>query len=149
MSPREYSIVLALHVAALLAAFGMSFVAPVLVPYIRKAHPSALAAVHDAQRRIEIRIVLPAIALIFLFGAWMASDRDYWSESWVSVPLLILLVIFVIGHLVTRMLKRMTALAGEQQSAEPSDEYDVLYGRYIAAELMIVVLVLVAVYFMT
>src|SRR5919112_46761 len=88
-----YSVVLALHIMAVVAAFGLPLAYPLLVPYVRRAHPGALGAVHDVQYRLNQRVTAPGTVLILLFGAYMASKEDLWGEVWVIVPLTILIVI--------------------------------------------------------
>src|SRR6476619_6933775 len=99
----SYSVVLALHIIAVTVAFGFSLLAPIYVPYVRREHPRALAALHDVQYRIETRVTGPAITLLFLFGAYMASKNDLWSESWVQIPITLLVAIAIGGVLVIRM----------------------------------------------
>ena len=81
-----YDIVLSIHVMAVVAAFGVWFAYPLLVT-------RGDAAAHRAQVRVARLVVTPAGTLALLAGVYLASDRSYWSEVWVSVPLLILIVL--------------------------------------------------------
>ena len=81
-----YDVVLSIHVMAVVAAFGVWFAYPLLV--VRGD-----AAAHRAQVRVARMVVTPAGSLALLAGVYLASDRSYWSEVWVSVPLVILIVL--------------------------------------------------------
>ena len=81
-----YDVVLSIHVMAVVAAFGVWFAYPLLV--VRGD-----AAAHRAQVRVARMVVNPAGSLALLAGVYLASDRSYWSEVWVSVPLVILIVL--------------------------------------------------------
>ena len=81
-----YDVVLSIHVMAVVAAFGVWFAYPLLV--VRGD-----AAAHRAQVRVARMVVNPAGTLALLAGVYLASDRSYWSEVWVSVPLVILIVL--------------------------------------------------------
>lgn len=56
-----------------------------------------MPAIHDVQHRLNQWLTAPGTVLIFAFGAYLATKRDYWGEPWVLVPLGILLVIAVVG----------------------------------------------------
>jgi len=150
----SYSVVLALHIIAVTVAFGFSLLAPVYVPYVRRAHPQALAALHDVQYRMETRVTGPAIVLLFLFGAYMAGENDLWSESWVQVPITLLVAIAIGGVFTIKTIKRMAAIAHAGITAsggdeiDLGDEYEQLYGRYLVVQSLLCTLVLVAVFYM-
>lgn len=150
----SYSVVLALHIMAVTVAFGFSLLAPVYVPYVRRAHPRALAALHDVQYRIETRVTGPAITLLFLFGAYLASKNDLWSESWVQIPLTLLVAITIGGVVTIKTIKRMAAIARSGIAASSDgevvlgDEYEQLYGRYLVVQSLLCAMVLVAVFVM-
>ena len=153
-----YDVVKALHVMVVVAAFGLPLAYPLLVPYARRAHPRAMPAVHDFQYRLNNRLTAPGTVLILLFGAYMATDRELWSESWVTVPLVLLLLIGGIGGaIVVPATKRLAELATRDitradapgDTVTFSDEYEAQYRRYIRAEMLLGALVLTAVFFMT
>jgi uncharacterized membrane protein len=151
-----YSVVLALHIMAVVAAFGLPLAYPLLVPYARRAHPRAMPAVHDVQYRLNQRVTAPGTAAILVFGIYLASKGDYWSKVWVSVPLLILIVIGGVGGaVIVPSLRRLTELAradieaaGEDGQVRFGAAYEALYRRYMTAERVLGVLVLVAIFFM-
>jgi hypothetical protein len=111
--------------------------------------------VHDVQHRLNIRLTGPGTVLILVFGAYMASKHHLWGEAWVAVPVAILAVIAVVGGAVIVPASRhMANLARADVDASAggtvawSAEYERVYGRYMAAELLLGALVLVAIFFM-
>jgi hypothetical protein len=133
-----YDVVLSIHVMAVIAAFGVWFAYPLLVP-------RGDAAAHRAQVRVARMVVTPAGTLALLAGIYLASDRSYWSEVWVSVPLVILVVLMGItgGYFIPRQ-QRLAALA----EAGAGPEYAALATQVTRVALAAAALVLVAVFFM-
>ena len=153
-----YDVVKALHIIAVVGAFGLPLAYPLLVPYARRVHPTAMPAVHDIQHRLNNYITAPGTVLILLFGAYMASDRDLWGETWVTIPLVILVAIGGIGGaLVVPATKRLAELARRDltRAEAPGDtvtfspEYDREFRRYLQFETLLGALVIVAVVLMT
>jgi len=133
-----YDVVLSIHVVAIIAAFGVWFAYPLLVP-------RGDAAAHRAQVRVARLVVNPAGTLALLAGVYLASDRSYWGEVWVGVPLAILVV--VLGITGSYFLPRQKRLA-ELAEAGAGPEYTALAGQVTRVVLTAAALVLVAVFFM-
>jgi uncharacterized membrane protein len=146
-----YGVVLAVHIMAVVVAFGTMFAYPAFIPWARKNHPDAMPVVHELSGRIGQRVTSPAMVLVLLAGVYLASDADAWSETWVSVPLVILLVIGGLGGMFFAPNDRkLGALATRDlaNSGKLSAEYDALFARVAAAGLIVCALVLVAIFFM-
>jgi small-conductance mechanosensitive channel len=134
-----YDVVLSVHVMAIVIAFGVWFAYPLLVT-------GRDAASHRAQVRIARVVVTPAATIALLAGAYLATDRSYWSEPWVSVPLLILVVLLGLnGAYFTPRHRRLAALA---EAGGAGDEYAALAARVARMYLACMGLVLIAVFFM-
>jgi hypothetical protein len=133
-----YDIVLSIHVMAVVAAFGVWFAYPLLVT-------RGDAAAHRAQVRVARLVVTPAGTLALLAGVYLASDRSYWSEVWVSVPLLILIVLLGItgAYFVPRQ-QRLAELA----EAGAGPEYSALAVQVSRVAFAAAGLVVVAIFFM-
>jgi uncharacterized membrane protein len=152
----SYSVVLALHIMAVVSAFGLPLSYPMLLPCVRSRHARAMPAVHDVQRRLNQRLTAPGTVLILAFGAYLAGKHHYWGKVWVDVPLAILVVIGAVGGAyIAPTCRRMAALARADVEATPAggevgwgSEYAVLYRRYLAVEALLGALVLVAIFFM-
>jgi uncharacterized membrane protein len=146
-----YGVVLAVHIMAVVVAFGTMFAYPAFIPWARKNHPDAMPVVHELSGRIGQRVTSPAMVLVLICGAYLASDADAWSEVWVSVPLVILIVIGGLGGMFFAPNERkLSALATRDLAAngELSAEYDALFQRVAIAGLTVCTLVLVAIFFM-
>jgi hypothetical protein len=133
-----YDVVVAIHVMAIIAAFGIWFAYPLLVP-------QGDAAAHRAQARVARLVVTPAGTLALLAGIYLASDRSYWDQSWVGIPLLILIVLMGItgGYFIPRQL-RLADLA----EAGSGPEYAALARQVARVAMVAAGLVLIAVFFM-
>jgi uncharacterized membrane protein len=137
-----YDVVKALHIMAVVGAFGLPLAYPMLFAYAQKRHGPQLGALHDIQLRLNQRITGPGTVLILVFGIYLASKGDYWSKVWVTVPLIILIVIGGVGGaLINPSVRRLSELAG-------TPGYAGEYKRYLRFEILLGVLVLVAIFFM-
>jgi uncharacterized membrane protein len=153
----SYLVVQSLHVMAVVAAYGLPMAYPLLLPYLRRRHPRAMPGVHEVQHRLNRRLTGPGTALILAAGVYMVSKHDLWGEAWVAVPVAIMAVIVVVGGgFIVPVSKKMAGLArtdvdsaqGGAGSLTWSAEYDRTFARYLSAEILLGVLVLVAVFFM-
>jgi uncharacterized membrane protein len=147
-----YSVVLSVHVMAVVVAFGTSFAYPVFMPWARRNHPQAMPVIHAMSDRIGKLVMSPALALVLIAGIYLASDADVWSESWVTVPLVILIVIGGLGGMFFAPNERkLGALATRDLAAGGgalSAEYDALFRRVAVAGYAVCALVLIAIFFM-
>jgi hypothetical protein len=133
-----YDVVLSIHVMAVVAAFGVWFAYPLLVA-------RADAGAHRAQVRVSRAVVTPAGTLALLAGVYLASDRSYWSEVWVSVPLVILIVL--LGITGAYFIPRQQRLA-ELAEAGSGPEYAALARQVARVAFLAAGLVVVAILFM-
>jgi hypothetical protein len=133
-----YDVVVSIHVMAVIAAFGIWFAYPLLVP-------RGDAAAHRAQVRVARLVVTPAGTLALLAGIYLASDRSYWDRSWVGIGLVILIVLM--GITGAYFIPRQQRLA-ELADAGAGPEYDALAAQVARVALAAAGLVLVAVFFM-
>jgi hypothetical protein len=147
-----YDVVLAVHIASIVLAFGVTFAYPIMGAYVTSRSPEALPALHGAQARVGQFLIFPFGVLALVSGAYMASDRDYFGETWVVVPLLILLVILAAGALFFGPTEqRLQALAERDlaQDGKLGPEYEAVLGQLKVAGTIAPLLVLVAIFFMT
>lgn len=153
----SYLVVQSFHVMAVVAAYGLPMAYPMLLPYVRRKHPRAMPGLHDVQYRLNQRLTGPGTVIVLAAGVYMASKRDLWGETWVTVPVAIMAVIVVLGGgFVVPSTRRMAELSRSDVEAAPegatavswSAGYDRAYSRYMAAEILLAVLALVAIFFM-
>ena len=121
-----YDVVVALHVMTVVIAFGVTFVYPAIIPWFVKAHPEAMPAVHEMQVRVGRLVITPFATLALLTGIYLAADRDLFSETWVTIPMVILIVLLGLGGaFFTPREKQLGAIARRDLDAGGglSDEY--------------------------
>ncbi|MEA2478880.1 MAG: hypothetical protein QOJ07_802 [Thermoleophilaceae bacterium] len=150
-----YDAVKAVHVMAVIAAYGLPLAYPMLLPYVRRRHPRAMPGLHDVQHRLNIRLTGPGTVLVLVLGSYMASKQHLWGETWVTIPLAILAAIAVFGAYIVKATGELSELARVDVEAAPAGgavafgaDYQRTYRRYMAVEIFLGVLVLVAVFVM-
>lgn len=146
-----YSVVLSVHIMAVVVAFGVSFAYPAFMPWARRAHPQAMPVIHELSGRLGRLVMTPAMVVVLAAGIYLASDADVWSETWVSVPLLILIIIGALGGMVFAPSERKLAELARRDldgGGELSAEYDALFRRVAFFGFITMALVLIAIFFM-
>ena len=146
-----YDVVVTLHVICVVIAFGVAFVYPAIIPWFVKTHPEAMPAVHEMQVRVGRLIITPFATLALLTGIYLAADRDLFKETWVSVPMLILIVLLGLGGaFFTPREKELGALARRDLDAGGgfSDEYAAKAKTVGMVGALSSALILIAIFFM-
>ena len=105
-----YSVVVALHIIAVVAAYGLPLSAPLIVPYVRRHHPDALPGLHAAQHFVNNAITGPFTVLLLAFGLYLATDGDRWGDPFVTIGIGAVAIIAVVGGGV--VVPAVKALAG-------------------------------------
>jgi hypothetical protein len=150
-----FEVVLALHILAVVIAFGATFAYPILLGAISKADTRALAALYRAIHAISRRVIMPGLAAIVIFGIYLASHLHVWSAFYVQWGLGVSLVIGAIeGMVVSPSEKRLIAVA-DAELASAGDgpvtagaEHESLVRRVGAIGALLDLLVVVTIYFM-
>jgi hypothetical protein len=141
-----YDVVLFVHVLAVVVAFGVTFTYPIFYAVAARAQGPQRAAIHRVQQRIGRTYLSFGLLVVVLAGAYLASDRDLWSEPWVSGPLVIAIVIGGVGGgFLSPRETRLVDLAG----SGPEGEYRKVLGQARLASYSLSLLVLVAIFLMT
>jgi uncharacterized membrane protein len=121
-----YSVVVWIHVVAVVSAFGTVYAYPLLAAALR--HAGALPVFHSMQAVIWSRVVTPAMVVVLIAGVYLATDADAWSEAWVSGGLVGLVLLFAIAGIATGWERQAAQLAS---TSDPG--YDALASRSRAA----------------
>ena len=137
-----YDVVLWVHIGAVVVAFGGVFTYPVWFSMVRGWNPDQRGAFHAAQSRIGQFVISPGLVVIIAAGAYLASDRHYWSESWVTVPLIIAILLGALGGVYFAPRERRL---GELRQGP---EYDGLFVQVRNVSYAAMLLVLIAAFFM-
>lgn len=150
-----FDIVLAVHIMAVVFAFGATLAYPVLLGTISKADSRALPALYKALHAISTRVIMPGLAVILIAGIYMASDHKLWSEFFVQWGLGVVVVIGAVeGMFLSPNEKRLCEIADRDLAASgpgefaPSTEHDALVKRIGATGALMDLLVLVTILFM-
>jgi hypothetical protein len=150
-----YDVVLAVHIAAVVFAFGATFAYPVLLGTIAKADSRALPALYKALHAISTRVIMPGLTVVLICGIYMASDAKLWSEFFVQWGLAVVVVIGAVeGMFLSPNEKRLCAVADRDLAASgagtfaPSAEHDALVKKIGGVGALMDGLVLLTILFM-
>jgi hypothetical protein len=151
-----FEIVIALHILAVVFAFGATFAYPVLLGAVTKADPRALPALYRALHAISQRVIMPGVAAIAVFGIYLASDLHLWSAFFVQWGLGVVIVIGAVegaylGPRERRLIEvadRDVATAGDQGAVAFSAEHDSLVRQVGGVGALMDLLVVITIFFM-
>src|ERR1700704_3522494 len=99
-SLRFYDIVVFVHIATVVTAFGVTFVYPLIVPLTARSAPDKLPWLHRMQDEIGKKVITPSAAVVLLAGLYLALSSDGpfdLKDWWVGFGLLAGLVILGLG----------------------------------------------------
>jgi len=147
-----YTLVLFLHVASAVIAFGATFAFPIVDLTIRRADLRALPVWHEAQNQIGMKLITPFATLILISGIYMAAKR--WSDFggfWFSAAGAIVIVLLGLGHgffapngRKMRAQAETDLAAGAAERGQMSEAYEALAARTRVVGILASLLVLVA-----
>ncbi|HWW90526.1 MAG TPA: DUF2269 family protein [Solirubrobacteraceae bacterium] len=84
LAASAYEYVLALHIIAVVVAFGWTFTLPIVYAVGMKADPRSLPVLHRIEYMIARLILNPALVVLLGAGIFLASDGHHWSEFFVQ-----------------------------------------------------------------
>jgi len=128
-----WQFMLAIHIAAVVVGFGVTFAYPIVFSYGLRMDPAAMPWFHRVQVRIGKRLVNPSLAVIFLVGIYLASHLHQWDRFYVWFGVVVSLILGALGslffeprelHLAELAERDITAAGGGQVVL--SREYQVL-----------------------
>ncbi len=151
-----YEVVLAVHVMAVVVAFGVTFAYPIMFAVGARHDPRSLPLLHRVEYTIERMLINPGLLLVILAGIYLASKGHYWSDFFVQWGLGAAIVIgALVGGVMIPTAKRAEQIAARdlaasaEATAELSDEYRGLVRRLSIVGTLLSVLVLVTILFMS
>lgn len=156
LAVRFYDAMVALHVMAIVIAFGVTFAYPIMGPFFATRYPESMPALHEVQERIGKLLITPAAVVALLLGAYLATDAEVWDEVWVTVPLVILIVLLGLGgaffspseRKATELARRDLAASTGEGPVAWSPEYQAITKRVAMVGTLANLLILIAIYFM-
>ncbi|MCW3057621.1 MAG: hypothetical protein JWO21_1590 [Solirubrobacterales bacterium] len=151
-----YDVVLAIHIMAVVVAFGVTFAYPIMFLVAARHEARGVPLLHRIEYTTERWLVNPGLLVILLAGVYLASEGHHWSEFFVQWGLGTVVVIgAVLGTVMIPSAKRAEALAERDVLAageglvEPSAEYEAVVRRLTIVGSLLSLLVLVTILFMT
>jgi hypothetical protein len=153
-----YTFALAVHIAAIVIAFGVTFAYPVMYAVGIKSEPRSMPGVHRIQDSVGKFVISPFLGLALLAGIYLASKLHTWSDFYVQWGLGVILLLGALGGAYFAPRERRLAELAERDVAAGdasasgfafSAEYRALRTQVFSVNLTANVLVLLTIYFMT
>jgi hypothetical protein len=96
-----YSLVLFLHVTAVVIAFGVIFSYPIFWRVAARADRRSLPYLLRTQSRVGKAVIFPGTLLVLVAGIYLVADNPVvdFGDSWVGVGLLVTLFLALVGPL--------------------------------------------------
>src|SRR4051812_33751091 len=140
-----YDVVKWIHIMAVVVAFGGAFTYPVWFGFVTRAQTSERVFFHRAQAFMGQWVISPGLLVLVLAGAYLATDRKYWDEMWVTIPLVIAIIIGALGGVYFEPKEnRLAELASQGGGAE----YTRLFAQVRNVTWVALALVAIAAYMM-
>lgn len=150
-----YTFVLAIHIAAIVIAFGVTFAYPVIYAVGIGREPRSMPGVHRIQDSVGKFVISPFLGLALLAGIYLASKLETWNDFYVQWGLGVILVLGALGGAFFAPNERKLADLAERDvkaagdgPVEFSAEYGALRARVLRVNLIGCALVLLTIYFM-
>ncbi len=148
-------VAIAVHVMAVVFAFGVTFAYPVFLTVGRRRDPRAMPWFHRMQQQVGRRVVNPGLTVVVIAGIYLATDLHLWSRFFVQWGVGAALVLgalegsFMIRYegRLAELAERDIAAAGEG-SVTFSPEYEALLRRVGMIGTAMSLLVLATIYVM-
>jgi uncharacterized membrane protein len=113
-----WQFVLALHVLAVVAGFGVIFAYPVFVLAGARLDPSAMPWFHRMQQLVSRRLTNPALGVVLIAGIYLASDQHQWKKFYVGWGIVAVIAIGALeGAVLTRSHGKLAELAARDVAA--------------------------------
>jgi hypothetical protein len=150
-----FEVVLAIHIMAVVVAFGVTFAYPIMFTVAVRQDPRGLPLVHRIEYTIERTLINPGLLLVLLAGIYLASKGHYWSDFFVQWGLAAVVVIgALVGGVMIPTAKRAELAAARDVAAGGNgeivlgDEYRALVRRLTIVGTLLSLIVLVTILFM-
>jgi Predicted integral membrane protein (DUF2269) len=150
-----YDVVLAVHIMAVVVAFGVTFAYPIIFSVGARSDPRSLPVLHRISYTVERLLVNPGLLLVLIAGIYLASKGHHWSEFFVQWGLAAVVVIgAVVGVVMIPASKRAQELAERDIAAsgegtiQMSAEYQAVVRRLSTVGSLLSLLVLLTILFM-
>lgn len=151
-----YQVVLAIHIMAVVVAFGVTFAYPLFDVIGHRLDPRAIPWYHRMQVLIGQRLISPGLAIVLIAGIYLASKLHQWGQFYVQWGLAVAIVLGALGGLFFAPRERRLAELAERDLSASAGAEVTWSGEYLAVRRLNAIvgsasslLVLVTVYLMT
>lgn len=128
-----YDYILAVHVMAVVIAFGVIFAYPIMFVVGARHGAHSLPLLHRIEYTIERYLINPGLLLVVLAGIYLASKGHHWSEFFVQWGLGAAIVIGgLVGSVMLPTAKRAERIAGRDIAASANPEEPEMSAEYQA-----------------
>jgi len=152
-----YNVVLFIHIAAVVLAFGVTFSFPIVMAAARKRHERHMGFYHRTQALIGSRLIGPLSGVVLLAGLYLAIEGPYeFGDPWIGSSLLLLIIIMGVGGgFLGPREERLAGLADRDIASSPADgavhfgeDYERVFGQVRTVTLTLNALILIAIFLM-
>ncbi len=147
--------VLALHILAVVVAFGVTFAYPIFALVGGRMDPRAMPWFHRMQVAVGRRLVNPGLAIVLIAGIYLASHLDEWKAFYVQWGLAAVVVLGALeGAVMIRGETRLAELADRDVAAAGtgavkwSAEYEAQFRRLGLFGALMQLIVVLTIFFM-
>ncbi|HUB73689.1 MAG TPA: hypothetical protein VL979_06605 [Solirubrobacteraceae bacterium] len=84
MGASLYELILALHIMAVVVAFGVTFAYPIMFSVAARVQPASLPLLHRIEYTTERVLINPALVVVVGAGVYLASKGHFWSDFFVQ-----------------------------------------------------------------
>jgi hypothetical protein len=152
-----YNVVLFVHIAAVVLAFGVTFSFPIVLGVARKSYERHMGFYHRVQALIGSRLIGPLGGLVLLAGLYLAIKGPYeFGDPWIGSTLLILIIILGVGggyigpreERLAEMAERDVAASPPEGAVSFGQDYERLFTQVLNVTLVLNLLILIAIFLM-
>ncbi len=151
-----YTFVLALHIASIVIAFGVTFAYPVMYAVGLKREPQAMPGFHRIQDAVGKFVISPFMLLALLCGIYLASKLKVWSDFYVQWGVAVIVVMGALGGAFFSPRERKLAEMADRDVAAAQggevafgEDYLALRRQVALVGYVAAALILLTIYFMT
>ncbi len=155
-----FTLVLAVHIASIVIAFGVTFAYPVMYWVGVRSEPRSMPGLHRIQDSVGKLVISPFMALALLAGIYLASKLHSWSDFYVQWGFGAIIVLGALGgaffaprerrlaELSERDIAASDAASPETREVAFGAEYKALRRQLFLVNLFGNALILLTIYFM-
>ena len=152
-----YNVVVFVHVAAVVLAFGVTFSFPIVMAVARKGYDRHMGFFHRMQAMTGSRLIGPLGGVVFLAGLYLAIKGPYdFGDPWIGITLVLLVIILGVGggyigvreERLADMADRDIAASADRAAVRFGRDYERLFAQVRGANLAMNALILIAIFLM-